>query len=183
MLSQILQKTFPERLIGYHLDQTSSRSSAILAIKVAVAVGNEVSICTASAIDLAGSEDNRRTDNGKDRMVESASINKSLFILGNCVEAYRQNRSRIPYRESKMTRILSLGQNNGLTVMILNLAPTRAFHLDTISPLNFADRTKKIEVRETENEAIFKGPSRFMSTFTDGNNTTTTTTNLSQHRP
>lgn len=58
-----------------------------------------------------------------------------------------------------MTRILSLGQNNGLTVMILNLAPSRSYHLDTLSSLNFANRTKKIEVNEIENEPIFKGPS------------------------
>ena len=62
-----------------------------------------------------------------------------------------------------MTRILSLGQNNGLTVMILNLAPIRSYHLDTISSLNFANRTKKIEVRDVENEPIFKGPPRPMS--------------------
>lgn len=93
-------------------------------------------------------------------MVESASINKSLFVLAKCVEAISQNHSRIPYRESKMTRILSLGQNNGLTVMILNLAPCRSYHLDTISSLNFANRTKKIEVREIENEPITKGCSR-----------------------
>lgn len=114
-------------------------------------------ISTASAIDLAGSEDNRRTENGKERLVESASINKSLFILAQCVEAISEKKSRIPYRESKMTRILSLGQNNGLTLMILNLAPVRSFHLDTLSSLNFANRTKKIEVREIENEPIYKG--------------------------
>lgn len=93
-------------------------------------------------------------------MVESASINKSLFVLAQCVEAISKKHQRIPYRESKMTRILSLGQNNGLTVMILNLAPVRSFHLDTISSLNFANRTKKIELREVENEPIFKGPPR-----------------------
>lgn len=114
-------------------------------------------ISTASAIDLAGSEDNRRTENGKERLVESASINKSLFTLAQCVEAISEKKSRIPYRESKMTRILSLGQNNGLTLMILNLAPVRSFHLDTLSSLNFANRTKKIEVREIENEPVFKG--------------------------
>ena len=59
-----------------------------------------------------------------------------------------------------MTRILSLGQNNGLTIMILNLAPVRSYHLDTLSSLNFANRTKKIEVREIENEPVFKGCSR-----------------------
>ena len=114
----------------------------------------------ASAIDLAGSEDNRRTENGKERLVESASINKSLFVLAQCVEAISKKQSRIPYRESKMTRILSLGQNNGLTIMILNLAPVRSYHLDTLSSLNFANRTKKIEVREIENEPVFKGCSR-----------------------
>lgn len=117
-------------------------------------------VSTASAIDLAGSEDNRRTENDKERMVESASINKSLFVLAQCVEAISKKHPRIPYRESKMTRILSLGQNNGLTLMILNLAPVRAYHLDTLSSLNFANRTKKIEVREVENEPIFKGPPR-----------------------
>lgn len=93
-------------------------------------------------------------------MVESASINKSLFVLAQCVEAMSKKQQRIPYRESKMTRILSLGQNHGLTVMILNLAPVRGYHLDTLSSLNFANRTKKIEVREVENEPMFKGPPR-----------------------
>lgn len=128
-----------------------------MGIKVAVSTNDEVRISTASAIDLAGSEDNRRTENGKERLVESASINKSLFILAQCVEAISEKKSRIPYRESKMTRILSLGQNNGLTLMILNLAPVRSFHLDSLSSLNFANRTKKIEVREIENEPVFKG--------------------------
>ena len=65
-----------------------------------------------------------------------------------------------------MTRILSLGQNNGLTIMILNLAPVRSYHLDTVSSLNFANRTKKIEVREIENEPVFKGCSRAVPTIT-----------------
>lgn len=92
--------------------------------------------------------------------MESASINKSLFVLAQCVEAITKKQHRIPYRESKMTRILSLGQNNGLTVMILNLAPVRSYHLDTISSLSVANRTRKIEVREIENDPIFKGPAR-----------------------
>ena len=56
-----------------------------------------------------------------------------------------------------MTRVLALGQNNGLTVMFLNLAPVRSYHLDTISSLNFANRTKKIEIRDIENEPVAKG--------------------------
>lgn len=71
--------------------------------------GDQIRISTASAIDLAGSEDNRRTENQKERMVESASINKSLFTLAKCVEAISRQDVRIPYRESKMTRILNIG--------------------------------------------------------------------------
>ncbi|KAL9120430.1 MAG: hypothetical protein Q9187_003015 [Circinaria calcarea] len=134
------------------LNAHSSRSHAILCVKVAVSTAEETRVSMASAIDLAGSEDNRRAGNGKERLVESASINKSLFVLAQCVEAISKKQSRIPYRESKMTRILSLGQNNGLTIMILNLAPVRSYHLDTLSSLNFANRTKKIEIKVFENE-------------------------------
>lgn len=146
------------------LNAHSSRSHAVLRINIAVTMGDKTRISTASAIDLAGSEDNRRTENGKERLVESASINKSLFVLAKCVEAI-SNKQRAPYRESKMTRILSLGQNNGMTIMILNLAPVKSFHLDTLSSLNFANRTKKIEVREVENEPVFKGCPRAVPSF------------------
>ncbi|RMY45667.1 hypothetical protein D0863_15996 [Hortaea werneckii] len=139
------------------LNAHSSRSHAILCVKVTQSMEDgSTQVSTASAIDLAGSEDNRRTDNNKDRMVESASINKSLFVLAQCVEAISKKQHRVPYRESKMTRILALGQNNGLTVMILNLAPVRSYHLDTLSSLNFANRTKKIEVNEVENQPFFR---------------------------
>ena len=142
------------------LNAHSSRSHAILRVKVTQTTGDLVRESTASAIDLAGSEDNRRTDNGKERLVESAAINKSLFVLSQCVDAISRGEKRIPYRESKMTRILSLGQNNGITVMILNLAPLRSYHLDTLSSLNVSSRAKRIEVREIENELIYKQPPR-----------------------
>jgi hypothetical protein len=138
------------------LNAHSSRSHAILRVKVTQTTGDMVLESTASAIDLAGSEDNRRTDNGKERLVESAAINKSLFVLSQCIDAISRGDKRIPYRESKMTRILSLGQNNGITIMILNLAPLRSYHLDTLSSLNVSSRAKRIEVREIENEVVFK---------------------------
>ncbi|KAF2083326.1 kinesin-domain-containing protein [Saccharata proteae CBS 121410] len=142
------------------LNAHSSRSHAILCVKLTQTTATHTRVSTASAIDLAGSEDNRRTDNNRERLVESASINKSLFVLAQCVEAISKKQARIPYRESKMTRILSLGQNNGLTLMVLNLAPVKSYHLDTLSSLNFANRTKKIEVCEVENEPVFRGPGK-----------------------
>ncbi|ERS94900.1 kinesin family member 22 [Sporothrix schenckii 1099-18] len=146
------------------LNAHSSRSHAILRVKLTQTTRSDdgsgavvaVRESTASAIDLAGSEDNRRTDNGRERLVESAAINKSLFVLSQCVDAIARGEKRIPYRESKMTRILSLGQNNGITVMILNLAPVRSYHLDTLSSLTVSSRAKRIEVREIENEVVFK---------------------------
>ncbi|RAL61975.1 hypothetical protein DID88_002464 [Monilinia fructigena] len=145
---------------GTKLNAQSSRSHAILMVKVTQTTGDSSLISTASAIDLAGSEDNRRTDNGKERMIESASINKSLFVLSQCIDAIGRGDKRIPYRESKMTRILSLGQNNGITIMVLNLAPLRSYHLDTLSSLNVSSRAKRIEVREIENEVVFTQPPR-----------------------
>lgn len=142
------------------LNAHSSRSHAILRVKVTQTTGDMVLESTASAIDLAGSEDNRRTDNNRDRLVESAAINKSLFVLSQCIDAISRGDKRIPYRESKMTRILSLGQNNGITIMILNLAPMRSYHLDTLSSLNVSSRAKRIEVREIENEVVYKQPHR-----------------------
>ena len=138
------------------LNAHSSRSHAILRVKVTQTGPDFIRESTASAIDLAGSEDNRRTDNGKERLVESAAINKSLFVLSQCIDAISRGDRRIPFRESKMTRILSLGQNNGITVMILNLAPLRSYHLDTLSSLNVSSRAKRIEVREIENEVVYK---------------------------
>ncbi|KAI1432083.1 P-loop containing nucleoside triphosphate hydrolase protein [Xylaria sp. CBS 124048] len=152
------------------LNAHSSRSHAILRVKVTQTTGDMVLESTASAIDLAGSEDNRRTDNGKERLVESAAINKSLFVLSQCIDAISRGERRIPFRESKMTRILSLGQNNGITIMILNLAPLRSYHLDTLSSLNVSSRAKRIEVREIENEIVYKQPPR--STTNSGPGTT-----------
>ncbi|CAK7241739.1 MAG: hypothetical protein STHCBS139747_003208 [Sporothrix thermara] len=169
------------------LNAHSSRSHAILRVKVTQttrddAEGAIVSVreSTASAIDLAGSEDNRRTDNGRERLVESAAINKSLFVLSQCVDAIARGEKRIPYRESKMTRILSLGQNNGITVMILNLAPVRSYHLDTLSSLTVSSRAKRIEVREIENEVVFKQlPRSLTSSSTSSSAAGGSTTSLS----
>lgn len=46
-------------------------------------------------IDLAGSEDNRRTDNTGMRMTESTNINKSLFVLGKVVNALNDGSVRM----------------------------------------------------------------------------------------
>ncbi|KAI8138642.1 P-loop containing nucleoside triphosphate hydrolase protein [Fennellomyces sp. T-0311] len=116
-----------------NLNKRSSRSHAILSLNVSIQTpaSNSSSLYhTVSGkinlIDLAGSEDNRKTNNKKDRMTESASINKSLFVLGQVVEALNTGSLRIPFRDSKMTRILQPAlEGSSLGMMIINIAPGR----------------------------------------------------------
>ncbi|XP_056861557.1 kinesin-like protein KIN-10B isoform X2 [Raphanus sativus] len=102
------------------LNDVSSRSHGVLVISV-ISEGNATG--KINLIDLAGSEDNRRTGNEGIRLEESAKINQSLFALSNVVYALNSNLPRVPYRESKLTRILqdSLGgTSRALMVTCLN---------------------------------------------------------------
>jgi len=115
-------------------------------------------------IDLAGSEDNRRTGNEGLRLKESGAINSSLFALSLVVEALNQGLSRIPYRNSKLTRLLqdSLG-GSAHACMIINIAPERRFYADTTNTLNFASKSRTIInkpfVRRTvDKSTAFKRP-------------------------
>jgi kinesin family protein 22 len=88
------------------LNENSSRSHFILQMIVETTHGKSILQSKLNICDLAGSEDNKRTGNQGQRMKESATINKSLFCLGQVVEAIQTNQSRIPYRDSKLTRLL-----------------------------------------------------------------------------
>ncbi|KAJ2073101.1 hypothetical protein GGH13_002231 [Coemansia sp. S155-1] len=146
------------RTASTKLNNHSSRSHAILTVQVQwpddISVGK--TWCgRLHLIDLAGSEDNRRTENGKDRMAESSAINRSLFVLGQVVEALNTGSSRIPYRDSKMTRILqdSLG-GESLGMMIVNVAPGEAFLQDTNNTLNFATKSRLVVNKPVAHEVV-----------------------------
>jgi kinesin family member 18/19 len=69
-----------------------------------------------SLVDLAGSERAANTKNTGVRLVEGANINRSLLALGNCINALGEKGNKgnfVPYRDSKLTRLLkdSLGGN------------------------------------------------------------------------
>ncbi|TDL18799.1 kinesin-domain-containing protein [Rickenella mellea] len=131
-----------------NLNRASSRSHAILTIEVKVTNCDAGTITTGKVnlVDLAGSENNKLTGNDPSRMAESSAINKSLSVLGQVVHALNQGASRIPYRNSKLTRILqdALG-GSAVGLLICNLAPGLKFRQDTWNTLNFATRTKEIE--------------------------------------
>ena len=70
-------------------------------------------------IDLAGSEDNRKTNNVGARMKESGAINSSLFVLAKVVDALNAKHHRIPYRDSKLTRLLQDSLGNVVFYMLV----------------------------------------------------------------
>jgi len=103
-------------------------------------------------VDLAGSERGSTTNPDSQRCREGGSINKSLLALGNCINALADGKKHIPYRDSKLTRLLkdSLG-GNCKTVMIANVAPTALNYVDTYNTLKYADRAKEIRVTLKKN--------------------------------
>eukprot|EP00451_Oxyrrhis_marina_P019916 CAMPEP_0204346158 /NCGR_PEP_ID=MMETSP0469-20131031/26960_1 /ASSEMBLY_ACC=CAM_ASM_000384 /TAXON_ID=2969 /ORGANISM="Oxyrrhis marina" /LENGTH=749 /DNA_ID=CAMNT_0051331729 /DNA_START=20 /DNA_END=2269 /DNA_ORIENTATION=- len=75
-------------------------------------------------VDLAGCEDNRKTENRGERMQESRAINSSHLALGKVLLSLRRGEKHIPFRESKLTRLLKKaldGKNRA--VMVLTLSP------------------------------------------------------------
>ena len=105
-------------------------------------------------VDLAGSERLNEYDNKKDTIGETGHINKSLFILANVINKLAEDRhSHIPYRDSKLTRILSnaLG-GNSLTAIICNVSPAAINHYQTLSTLRFASRAKIVKNKPKINE-------------------------------
>ncbi|KAG5185147.1 P-loop containing nucleoside triphosphate hydrolase protein [Tribonema minus] len=100
-------------------------------------------------IDLAGSERAKATGAEGDRLKEGANINKSLSALGNVIAALTAtNRKHVPYRDSKLTRLLqdSLG-GSAFCMVICNVSPSSTCEGETVSTLRFAERLKKVKNR------------------------------------
>ena len=68
---------------------------------------------------LLGYEDARRKSFEGLNLVESSRFNKSLYALLNVIYAINANETRVPYRESKLTRMLqnSFGGTNHVLML------------------------------------------------------------------
>lgn len=55
---------------------------------------------------FSGYEDTRKKSADGPNLMENTKINKSLYALQNVVYALSVNESHVPYRESKLTRML-----------------------------------------------------------------------------
>ncbi|XP_041099817.1 kinesin-1 heavy chain isoform X1 [Polyodon spathula] len=97
-------------------------------------------------VDLAGSEKVSKTGAEGAVLDEAKNINKSLSSLGNVISALAEGTTYIPYRDSKMTRILqdSLGGNCRTTIVIC-CSPSSYNEPETKSTLMFGQRAKTIK--------------------------------------
>ena len=108
-------------------------------------------------IDLAGSERINEYETKNITTGETGYINKSLFVLANVINKLAENpqnkKIHIPYRDSKLTRLLSqaLG-GNSLTTIICTVSPASINYYQTLSTLRFATRAKSVKLKVSSNE-------------------------------
>ncbi|KAF3209724.1 Kinesin heavy chain [Orbilia oligospora] len=160
-----------------NMNQESSRSHSIFVITV-----TQKNVETGSAksgqlflVDLAGSEKVGKTGASGQTLEEAKKINKSLSALGNVINSLTDGKSQhIPYRDSKLTRILqeSLG-GNSRTTLIICASPSSYNDAETVSTLRFGVRAKAIknkakinaELSPAELKALLRKAQQQMYTF------------------
>lgn len=152
------------------MNDVSSRSHAVFLIvveqlKPILAEGEtpqedtpkQVRVGKQNLVDLAGSERLKVTGATGKRLEECKKINQSLSCLGNviCFQVEHKNPKHIPYRDSKLTRILedSLGGNCKTTMMAM-ISPAFVAYNESISTQKFANRAKNIKNTPKINEDI-----------------------------
>lgn len=140
----------------------SSRSHTVFTITACVKRTGEdgedyVSAGKLNLVDLAGSENIQRSGAENKRAAEAGLINKSLLTLGRVINALVDRGSHIPYRESKLTRLLqdSLGGRTK-TCIIATISPAKSNLEETISTLDYAFRAKNIRNKPQVNQLINK---------------------------
>ncbi|KAL3309522.1 hypothetical protein Ciccas_011931 [Cichlidogyrus casuarinus] len=130
----------------------SSRSHCILELKISIYKEDLKTTSLIRLVDLAGSERIRRTHAEGDRLREGININQGLFALGQVINKLSENQSHIPYRDSKLTRILkpSLG-GNSITIMIACCSNSIDNLDETINTLRYASKARRIRNKPTKN--------------------------------
>ena len=135
----------------------SSRSHTIFIIyytNLTKQLTSKICLC-----DLAGSEKYDNRGNYKlTHFNELKSINKSLSVLGNVINALtskKKGKIHIPYKDSKLTHLLqnSLGENSK-TFLIANISPVDYNFDESYNTLLFAERAHNIESKVLPNKLI-----------------------------
>ncbi|GFP80821.1 kinesin-related protein 4 [Phtheirospermum japonicum] len=108
-----------------------------------------VRVSVLNLVDLAGSERAAKTGAEGVRLKEGSHINKSLMTLGTVIkklsEGAESQGGHVPYRDSKLTRILqpALG-GNANTAIICNITLAQIHADETKSSLQFASRALRV---------------------------------------
>ncbi|KAF0763630.1 kinesin-like protein KIF11 [Aphis craccivora] len=144
------------------MNAQSSRSHTIFTITVHIkesTIENEdiVRVGKLNLVDLAGSENIGRSGAIERRACEAGNINKSLLTLGRCITSLVEQTPHIPYRESKLTRLLqdSLGGKTK-TSIIATISPSHCNLEETMSTLDYASRAKSIKNKPEVNQKFTK---------------------------
>jgi kinesin family member 5 len=141
-----------------NMNQESSRSHSIFVVTITqkdVGTGSQKS-GQLFLVDLAGSEKVGKTGASGQTLEEAKKINKSLSALGMVINSLTDGKSsHIPYRDSKLTRILqeSLG-GNSRTTLIINCSPSSYNDAETLSTLRFGTRAKSIKNKARVNAEL-----------------------------
>lgn len=144
------------------LNKQSSRSHSIFCITIHIrevtSEGEElVKVGKLNLVDLAGSENIFRSGAREGRAREAGEVNKSLLTLGRVINALVEHTGHIPYRESKLTRLLrdSLG-GKSKTYIIATISPSIQCLEETLSTLDYALRAKNIKNKPEVNQKMMK---------------------------
>ncbi|XP_073148904.1 kinesin-like protein KIN-7K, chloroplastic [Henckelia pumila] len=117
--------------------------------------GEAVTLSQLNLIDLAGSESSKAETTGM-RRKEGSYINKSLLTLGTVISKLTDGKSsHIPYRDSKLTRLLQSSlSGHGRVSLICTITPSSSNAEETHNTLKFAHRAKHIEIIAAQNKII-----------------------------
>ncbi|KAH9122760.1 hypothetical protein LEN26_010142 [Aphanomyces euteiches] len=135
------------RTVGYtNMNAESSRSHSIFVIKIHQKDSSDESknvFAKVNLVDLAGSE----------RAAGTGAVGTRNVINALVEDARTGKKSFIPYRNSKLTRVLqeSLG-GNSLCSMLATLSPANINFIETLGTLKYASRAKSIKVNAKKNE-------------------------------
>uniref|UniRef100_A0A667YAH3 Kinesin-like protein n=1 Tax=Myripristis murdjan TaxID=586833 RepID=A0A667YAH3_9TELE len=160
---QILERGAAKRKTASTLmNAYSSRSHSVFSVTIHMKEitldGEElVKIGKLNLVDLAGSENIGRSGAVDKRAREAGNINQSLLTLGRVITALVEKRPHVPYRESKLTRILqdSLGGRTK-TSIIATVSPSSSNLEETLSTLEYASRAKNIMNKPEVNQKLTK---------------------------
>lgn len=129
------------------MNPESSRSHCVTILECTRTKANgSVSVAKIKMVDLAGSEKTGKTEATGNRLKEAMMINSSLTALSKVLNALCEGSKFIPYRDSKLTRLLqdALG-GNSKTSLICAASPCAFNCEETISTLRFGERAKKVK--------------------------------------